>query len=158
MAKGLLLLGTVTLLLAGCAKNNKATIALKEEPYAPTNHQSLDSMDAAPSDNSSSDDYSTADGYSSSGGAANYASSYDQPAAQPVAGTSTNTYAASSRDDEVLSPTGGQTYVVRKGDTLFALARRFYGKDSRWRDIYNANRGQISNPDRLYAGTKLIIP
>ncbi len=52
----------------------------------------------------------------------------------------------------------GQTYVVAKGDTLFQLARRFYQNESRWRDIWNANRARVPNKDRLPVGIKLIIP
>jgi len=33
--------------------------------------------------------------------------------------------------------------VVRKGDWLEEIARRFYGNKERWRDVYEANRGVI---------------
>ncbi len=48
------------------------------------------------------------------------------------------------------------TYTVRKGDTLGAIARRFYGATSRFSLIVSANR--IGNPDRLRVGQKLVIP
>jgi peptidoglycan LD-endopeptidase CwlK len=48
------------------------------------------------------------------------------------------------------------TYTVRQGDTLGAIARRFYGATSRFRLIVDANR--IGNPDRLRVGQKLVIP
>jgi phage tail protein X len=47
-------------------------------------------------------------------------------------------------------------YTVRKGDTLGAIARRFYGATSRFPLIVSANR--IANPDRLRIGQSLIIP
>ncbi len=64
--------------------------------------------------------------------------------------------------DEVLRPTEhvnvARTHVVRKGDSLYGLAREYYGDQSRWRDIYEANRGRLSNPDKLSIGMKLIVP
>jgi len=63
--------------------------------------------------------------------------------------------------DEVLTPGGaggGRTYVVQKGDTLYGIARKFYGDQSKWKVIYNANRGQLKSPDKLKAGMKLVIP
>ena len=58
------------------------------------------------------------------------------------------------RDDRMT------TWTVRRGDTLMGIARRadVYNDANRWRDIYNANRGQISNPNRIYPGQVLIIP
>lgn len=52
----------------------------------------------------------------------------------------------------------GRTHLVQRGDTLFALARRYYGNASRWRDIYTSNRDQISDPNRVPVGTRLVIP
>jgi hypothetical protein len=51
------------------------------------------------------------------------------------------------------------TWTVRRGDTLMAISRASYNGDaSRWRDIYEANRGQINNPHRIFPGQVLIIP
>jgi nucleoid-associated protein YgaU len=52
-----------------------------------------------------------------------------------------------------------RTHVVRKGDTLFSLARRYYGGDeTQWRRILEANRDQIENKDVLRIGQTLAIP
>lgn len=48
------------------------------------------------------------------------------------------------------------SYTVRKGDTLGAIARRFYGAPSRFPLIVAANH--IGNPDRLRVGQSLVIP
>jgi nucleoid-associated protein YgaU len=56
------------------------------------------------------------------------------------------------------APAAGRTYVVKKGDTLAGISKRFYGKESRWRSIYNANRNRIKDPNKLQIGTKLTIP
>lgn len=51
-----------------------------------------------------------------------------------------------------------QTYTVQSGDTLSAIAKRFYGNASEYMDIFNANRDQLSDPDRIKPGQVLKIP
>lgn len=53
---------------------------------------------------------------------------------------------------------GGSIYTVRKGDTLSAIAQSQYGKASRWRVIFDANRDQIDNPDLIQPGQVLKLP
>ena len=50
-------------------------------------------------------------------------------------------------------------YKVAKGDSLQGISLRFYGSADRWKTIYNANRGVLSNPTApLRAGKILVIP
>jgi LysM repeat protein len=56
----------------------------------------------------------------------------------------------------VISP-GGE-YTVRAGDTLAKIAGREYGNSYCWTGIYEANRGEIRNPDMIYTGQRLEIP
>jgi prophage tail gpP-like protein len=52
-----------------------------------------------------------------------------------------------------------KNYTVVPGDTLRGLAIRFYGDETKWRLIYNANREIIgSNPDLIIPGTGIQIP
>lgn len=51
-----------------------------------------------------------------------------------------------------------QYHTVGKGDTLYALARHYYSDQRRWKDIYEANRGRISDPNRISVGQRLVIP
>ncbi len=53
-------------------------------------------------------------------------------------------------------PAGNRTYTVKAGDSLFDLARRYYGDGDEWRRI--ADRNGISNPSSIDAGDVLIIP
>ena len=53
---------------------------------------------------------------------------------------------------------GANTYTVKSGDTLSAIAKREYGDASEWRRIYDANRDQINNPDLIHPGQELKIP
>ncbi|MCA9000248.1 MAG: LysM peptidoglycan-binding domain-containing protein [Planctomycetaceae bacterium] len=50
------------------------------------------------------------------------------------------------------------TYVVRPGDTLTGISFKFYGTISRYQQIFDANRSQLSSVDNLKVGTELVIP
>ena len=54
----------------------------------------------------------------------------------------------------------GPVYVVRSGDTIIGIARQFYGKDAPrlWKQIVDANKSAIRDPNRLAVGQKLVIP
>jgi LysM repeat protein len=54
-------------------------------------------------------------------------------------------------------PSGGQ-YVVQRGDTLSAIAQRFYGSYHLWPLIFQANRHLIADPDLIHPGQVLTLP
>jgi len=49
-------------------------------------------------------------------------------------------------------------HLVVAGDTLGALAKKYYGKASLYMKIFEANKDQLSNPDLIKVGQKLRIP
>ena len=49
-------------------------------------------------------------------------------------------------------------YVVKKGDTLSAIAQKHYGKASKYMKIFEANRPMLGHPDKIYPGQMLRIP
>jgi LysM repeat protein len=51
-----------------------------------------------------------------------------------------------------------RTYVVREGDTLASISRKFYKSSGRWKKIQNANRSLIDDPTKLKPGMTLTIP
>ncbi len=51
-----------------------------------------------------------------------------------------------------------RTYIIEKGDTLSAVSQRFYGKAKFWRQIFEANRDTIDNPDRIFPGQTIKLP
>jgi LysM repeat protein len=56
------------------------------------------------------------------------------------------------------APAAAQTYTVQKGDTLSEIALKFYGKASEYRRIFEANRDQLSDPDKIRVGQVLKVP
>ena len=52
----------------------------------------------------------------------------------------------------------GQTYRVQAGDTLASISRKFYHSSKRWKEILDANRKKIDDPEKLRAGQSLVIP
>jgi nucleoid-associated protein YgaU len=53
---------------------------------------------------------------------------------------------------------GFNQHTVEAGDTLSKIAERFYGDGDEWRPIFQANRDQIEDPDRIFPGQVLRIP
>lgn len=49
-------------------------------------------------------------------------------------------------------------YVVEKGDSLSAIAQKYYGKANDYPRIFEANREVIKDPDLIYVGQKIRIP
>ena len=50
------------------------------------------------------------------------------------------------------------TYTVRPGDTLSKIARDKLGDANAYMDIFNANKDQLSDPDKIKPGQVLKIP
>ena len=56
------------------------------------------------------------------------------------------------------APAGGGSHVVRPGETLATIARDHYGSTDRFRELYEANRDQIQDPDVIYPGQEFVLP
>lgn len=66
------------------------------------------------------------------------------PAAQKATGTA--------------GQTSGKTYTVKAGDTLSKIAKEQLGDANAYTEIFNANRDQLSDPDKIKPGQVLKIP
>lgn len=49
-------------------------------------------------------------------------------------------------------------YTIQKGDSLSKIAKNEYGDGGKWRELYNANREIIDNPDLIHPGQRIRIP
>jgi 5'-nucleotidase len=56
----------------------------------------------------------------------------------------------------VSAPSGGKTYIVKRGDTLWGLAQRTYGDGKQYRKILAANPN--IKGEQLNVGQKIVIP
>jgi len=50
------------------------------------------------------------------------------------------------------------SYTIGSGDTLSKIAKEHYGKAGAWREIFEANRDTIENPDRIFPGQVIKLP
>ena len=78
--------------------------------------------------------------------------------------------AAQSSSANAVSSGEGNTYTVNNGDTLWALAKKYYGSGTKHGVIYNANKEEIEkvakahgkasseNGHWIWEGTVLTIP
>jgi LysM repeat protein len=51
-----------------------------------------------------------------------------------------------------------RVHEVVSGDTLSGISKHYYGKASLYMKIFEANRDQLSDPNRIKVGQKLKIP
>src|SRR4026208_2491001 len=51
-----------------------------------------------------------------------------------------------------------KTYTVKSGDTLSKISKEFLGDANAYMDIFNANKDQLTDPDKIKPGQVLKIP
>ena len=51
-----------------------------------------------------------------------------------------------------------KVHTVKKGDTLWDISKKYYGKPELWTKLYKANKSNIKNPHWIYPGQKFVIP
>lgn len=113
----------------------------------PQNPNDPDSLSLKPSGGAGSEkkaDFSNVEGGVSS----------TEQRATPTADFSKVQSSASSTEET----TGAGSYTVQRGDTLSHIAQAHYGKASQWKRIFEANRDQLDDPDRIQPGQVLKIP
>ena len=59
---------------------------------------------------------------------------------------------------EKKAPDRPRTYVVEDGDTLYGIAKKFYGSIRVWKMIREANKAVISSDNRLKTGDTIVLP
>ena len=61
-----------------------------------------------------------------------------------------------SRAGDRIAPPG--TYIVKSGDTLWAISRRHYNKGSKYETIMFANERKIDDPDLIFPCQRFYLP
>lgn len=63
-----------------------------------------------------------------------------------------------SIDSSLPTPPRAQAYTVVAGDTLSKISKQFYGDANKYMRIFDANKDQLSDPDKIKVGQVLQIP
>jgi nucleoid-associated protein YgaU len=63
-----------------------------------------------------------------------------------------------SADIQVANPSYYAMHTVEKGESLSKIAKHYYGDLMKYKQIFDANRNQLDNPDQIEVGQVLIIP
>lgn len=66
--------------------------------------------------------------------------------------------AVANKIREALTAPKAKTYTVKKGDSLWAIAKKYTGNGSKYTELYNANKSKIKNPNLIYVGQVLTLP
>lgn len=61
-------------------------------------------------------------------------------------------------DIEVADSSVYHRHTVKSGETLGKIAVQYYGKASKYQDIFKANSDILKNPDIIHPDQELIIP
>ncbi len=60
--------------------------------------------------------------------------------------------------DSTAEVTGEQSYTVKGGDSLSKIAKQHYGDGNAWKQIFDANRDVLDDPDKIQPGQTLRLP
>ena len=58
----------------------------------------------------------------------------------------------------ILDPQPPATYVVKSGDSLSKIAKKTLGSPNKWKALWEANKDQVKDPDKIYPGQVLKLP
>ena len=83
-----------------------------------------------------------------------------QEAAEKAGLAAGNVASVSNVDNNLQYPAGtaSQYHDVVRGDTLSAIAKKYYGDANKYPVIFEANKPMLSHPDKIYPGQVLRIP
>jgi nucleoid-associated protein YgaU len=65
---------------------------------------------------------------------------------------------AASAAAPAAAPVATRSYTVKSGDTLSKIAKEFLGNAGAYMKIFEANRDQLTDPDKIRPGQVLHIP
>jgi LysM repeat protein len=74
------------------------------------------------------------------------------------AGTTPGTATAAAKAPADTAAQGGKTYTVQAGDTLSKIAKEHLGNAGAYMKIFDLNKDQLSDPDKIKPGQVLRLP
>ncbi|WP_279356422.1 LysM peptidoglycan-binding domain-containing protein [Methylobacterium indicum] len=80
------------------------------------------------------------------------------PPASPATPAPSAASALAPADSGAVFVPGISTAKVARGDNLWSISRRTYGRGLRYTVIFDANQPQIRDPDRIYPGQVFVLP
>lgn len=82
-----------------------------------------------------------------------------QVAAEAAQAAVAASQSAPAEQAAAVTPVGqSRFHDVVSGDTLSAIAKKYYGDANQYNKIFEANKPMLSHPDKIYVGQKLRIP
>ncbi len=66
--------------------------------------------------------------------------------------------AGALKTEAAVRETEGKTYVVRQGDTLWAIAQQLYGDPYKYKRLFEANPRVLAAPEHIFPGQVLRVP
>ncbi|MGH8764856.1 MAG: LysM peptidoglycan-binding domain-containing protein, partial [Burkholderiales bacterium] len=70
---------------------------------------------------------------------------------------STGAWAQAPATPLAMKPDAPDRYVVVPGDTLWSIAQRYTDSPWRWQELWNLNKDEIKNPNRIYPGNVIVL-
>ncbi len=74
-----------------------------------------------------------------------------------VAGVAASALAQAPKTPLVLKPDAPDRYTVVPGDTLWSIAQRYTDSPWRWNELWDMNKDEIKNPNRIYPGNTIVL-
>lgn len=80
------------------------------------------------------------------------------PSSSPAQSSASASQNAASSASVTLHDSDGNVITIRRGDTLWQIAKRHYGSGEKYTQIFENNRTQIRNPNLIYPKQRFKIP